>query len=48
MAQRVCPMPTLAGGSGDSSIALSRLASLPARLSEAIAPSAMTAIPAES
>ena len=48
MAQRVCPIPVLDFGSGLSSMAFSRLASLPARLSEKIAPSATTAIPAES
>ncbi len=48
VAQRVCPMPVVDGGSGDSSIAFSRLASLPARLSETIAPSVTSAIPAES
>ena len=36
VAQRVCPMPVVDGGSGCSSMAFSRLASLPARLSEAM------------
>ena len=48
VAHRVCPMPTVAGGSGWSAIAFSRFASLPARLSDAIVPVATRAIPAES
>ena len=36
VAHRVCPMPVVEGGSGFSSMAFSRLASLPARLSETI------------
>ena len=52
MAQRVCPMPVVDGGSGLSSMAFSRFASLPARLSEEIVPSPAVpvtrAMPAES
>ena len=48
VAQRVCPMPVVEAGSGRSAIAFSRLASLPARLLVTTAPSATTAIPAES
>ena len=48
VAQRVCPMPVQASGSGWSASALSRFASLPARFSEAILPSCTRAIPAES
>ena len=48
VAQRVCPIPVVDSGSGLSTIAFSRLASLPARLSEEIDPSAITAMPAES
>ena len=49
VAQRVWPMPVVAAGSGGSAIAFSRLASLPARLSDAIMPPVDTsAIPAES
>ena len=48
VAQRVWPMPVVESGSGVSSIDFSRLASLPAFLSETIAPSWASAIPAES
>ena len=48
VAQRVCPMPVVAAGSGVSAIAFSRFASLPARLSACTAPEAISAIPAES
>ncbi len=51
VAQRVCPMPVVASGSGESAIAFSRLASLPARFSVAIPgtdPPVTSAIPAES
>jgi hypothetical protein len=41
-------MPVVTGGSGDSAIAFSRLASLPARLSVTIVPASISAIPAES
>ena len=48
VAQRVCPMPIVAGGSGCSASTFSRLASLPAFFAELSSPSATTAIPAES
>ena len=48
VAHRVWPMPVVLAGSGGSAIAFSRFASLPARLSVASAPSATSAIPAES
>ncbi len=48
VAQRVCPMPVVDGGSGVSSMDFSRLASLPARLSETIEPLSTRAMPAES
>ena len=48
VAQRVCPMPVVEAASGVSAIAFSRLASLPARLSEEIVPPTTTAMPAES
>jgi hypothetical protein len=48
VAQRVCPMPTVAAGRGLSASAFSRLASLPARFEVASSPSTRTATPAES
>ena len=48
VAHRVWPMPVVDSASGSSAIAFSRLASLPARLAEAIAPSVTSAMPAES
>ncbi len=48
VAHRVWPMPVVDSASGSSAIAFSRLASLPARLAEAIVPSATSAMPAES
>ena len=48
VAHRVCPMPTVAAGSGCSASTFSRLASFPAFFAELSRPSATTAIPAES
>ena len=48
VAQRVCPIPVLDSGSGCSTSALSRFASLPARFCDAIEPSCTRAMPAES
>ena len=48
VAQRVCPMPVVDGGSGASAIAFSRLASLPAFFANAIGVVDHRAIPAES
>jgi hypothetical protein len=47
-AQRVCPMPIVDSGRGESARAFSRLASLPAFFAVACPPSARTATPAES
>ena len=48
VAHRVCPMPVVAGPSGFSASAASRLASLPARFSVTSLPSLISATPAES
>ena len=48
VAQRVCPMPVVESGSGESATAFSRFASFPARLRQAIEPPSTSAIPAES
>ncbi len=48
VAQRVCPMPIVEGGSGSASTTFSRLASLPAFLRVTSAPSSTSAMPAES
>src|SRR3954454_21817613 len=48
VAHRVCPMPSVEGGSPSSASTFSRLASLPAFLAVLSRPSARTATPAES
>ena len=48
VAQRVCPMPVLDGGSGCAAIASRRLPSLPARFSVATWSPSTSATPAES
>jgi hypothetical protein len=48
VAHLVCPIATVAAGSGWSASTFSRLASLPAFFADLSVPSATTAMPAES